>query len=152
MKTYKTIEEVKKDIVDGELNIKDDITIEFSEFDIEANITCFNIKADNIIALGISANDITASDITANDIKANDITANNIKAYDIKADNISYYACCISYKNIECNSINGRRHNSFHKCLDGKLTLIEKKHTITIDGKNIELSEESFNNLKKSLK
>ena len=70
----------------------------------------------------------------------------NIKAWDIK-----YYAFCISYNSIECVTIKGERNNSFHKCLDGKLIIKEKKHTIIIDGKEIELSKESFKALKESL-
>jgi hypothetical protein len=90
---------------------------------------------------------IKARNINARDIKAWDIEARDIKAYDIEAENISYYAFCISYQDIECKSIKGRRENCFHKALDGDIII--KKRVITFDGKDIELSEESYQNLKK---
>jgi hypothetical protein len=87
--------------------------------DIKAgNINAWDIKAGNINAL-----DIKAGNINAWDIKALDINAWDIKALDINARNIDYYAFCIAYKNITCEKIKGRRENSFHKCLDGKLTI-----------------------------
>lgn len=109
-----------------------------------------NIKAGNIDALDINARNIDARNIDALDIDALDIDAGDINALDINAKDINYYASCISYKNIKCTSITGSRENSFHKCLDGEL-IINETHTIEIDGKKIELSEESFNNLKNQL-
>lgn len=50
------------------------------------------------------------------------IKAWDIKAMDINAWDIDYYAVCCSYKNIECNSIKGRRQNCKHFCLDGEIT------------------------------
>lgn len=73
----------------------------------------------------------------------------NINAHNINAYNIRYYAFCVAYYSFWCKSVKGRRENSFHKCLDSEI--VYKKHEITIDGKTIELSEDSFNALKKSL-
>lgn len=131
MKIYNTQEEVNADVKNECLNIYDDVI-----FNCNIYMSSININAYNINAYNINANNINANDINANDINAN---------------NIDYYAFCISYNNIECLSIKGRRKNSFHKCLDGKLTIKHKKHVITIDGKNIELSKESFNSLKEQL-
>ena len=61
---------------------------------------------------------ITCNIVTTGNINAGDINACNIDAYNINAHNIDYNAFCISYNNIKCNSISGRRENSFHKCLD----------------------------------
>jgi len=115
---YKTIEELKKDVVDDTLNTKDNISIEFDldyeELNIYAEeITANNIKAADIKALDIGANNITAYDITANNINAediyannitaNNITANNINAYDINAEDIGAYD--IKAEDINANNI-----------------------------------------------
>lgn len=94
------------------------------------NINAWHIKAGNIDAGNIKAGDIKAEDIKAWDIKAGDIKAGNIDADDINAgnidaDDISYYAVCVSYQNIKCKSITGRRENAKHICLDGKIILKE---------------------------
>ncbi len=136
--------------------------------DIIANdINAHNIKARDIKAIDINAHNIKARDINANDINANDINANDIKAInikawdinswdinarDIKARDISYYAFCISYNKIICTSIKGSRHNSFHKCLDGELTIKEKLQEITIKNKKFMLTLSEINELKNQLK
>ena len=91
-------------------------------FDLEVSA---NIVAGNIIACKIKAHDIYTNEIIADEIIANDIHAHDIKAIDIKADDISYYAVCFAYYNIKCKSIKGRRHNSKHFVLDGKLEVEE---------------------------
>ena len=80
-----------------------------------------------------------------------DIEYYDIKANNIKANNIDYYAFCVSYIKLTCNKISGRRENSSHMCLDSDIVIKPKVYKITIDNKDIELSEESFNALKKSL-
>ena len=134
MKIYKNQEEVEKDVVNGTLKMCGDIKF---EFDLNMDI---DIKADNI----------KAYDIDANNIDANDIKANDIKAYDISADNINYYAVCYAYNNLSCKSIKGKRKNCKHFCLDVDIK-IKNQHKITIDNKEIELSQESFNSLKEQL-
>ena len=42
----------------------------------------------------------------------------NISAWDI-----TYFAVCDVHSNILCKSIKGRRENSKHFCLDGKITI-----------------------------
>ena len=90
-----------------------------------------NIEAGDIDACDIKAGDIKSGDIKAwnirvCDIKAGNIKAGNIDAYNIKANDISYYAFCISYNDIVCKSIKGRRVNSFHKCIDGDLKYVKE--------------------------
>jgi len=126
MKIYKNQEEVEKDVVNGTLKMCDDIKF---EFDLNMDI---DIKADNIKAYDIDANNIKAYDIKANDIDAN---------------NINYYAVCFAYNNLSCKSIKGKRKNCKHFCLDVDIK-IKNQHKITIDNKEIELSQESFNSLK----
>ena len=119
MITFNNIEEVNKLIKDGVLNVNDDIEIAFDGFDIKADIKCRNIYSEGYLR-----------DLSAHDISAHDISVNNISANNILANDISYYAVCFAYKNITCKSIKGRRDNSKHFSLDGKVTIngkVEKK-------------------------
>ena len=146
MKTYTTIEEVKKDIVNGVLRVDDDIHITFDDCEIEADIVCFDLTAHNLIAHDIMAQNITARNINALnitalninalDINADNINADNINAHNINAYNIDYYGVCFAYKNIFCTSIRGRRENAKHFCLDGEITIRDREpETIEILGK-----------------
>ena len=85
-------------------------------------------------------------------INARDINALDINALDINANNINYYAVCFAYNNITCTSIKGSRDNAKHFVLDGKITIKPKTYKIKIDDKEIELSEESYNNFKQQFK
>ena len=154
MKTYTNIKEVNKDIVNGVLRVDDDIHITFDECKIEAdivcrnltayNITAYNITARNVATLNLTALNITAHNIDVHNIDAYNIDAYNIDAYDINANNItarnvdahniSYFAVCSAYENIICDSIEGRRTNAKHFCLDGEITTREPK-TIEVLGK-----------------
>ena len=91
-----------------------------------ANINARNIVARDIFCHDINAFDIIACDIVARNIVARDIDAGNIHAGDINAEDIDYYAICVSYNNIICKSIKGRRYNCFHKALDGEIIIKEK--------------------------
>jgi len=168
MKTYKTQKEVEKDIVDGVLKINEDVTFECN-IDIDASINAPTINAHNINALDINASNINAWDINAYNINASKIDAYNINAWDINASKINantinantinahninaldikYYAFCIAYETLKVKTIKGRRPNSFHKCLDNEIEYKKDTKTISIDGKDIEISEESFEEFKK---
>ena len=103
-----------------DLNIHSDINV----YDIKArNINAWNIKSRNIDAWDISACNINACNINAGNINACDINAVDIEALDIKARDINYDIICCAYKNIKCKSINGRRKNSWHFVLDGKIEI-----------------------------
>jgi len=52
----------------------------------------------------------------------------NINAYDIKAWNISYYAVVFAYNSFKCESVNGRRKNSKHFCLDKEIEFKGRKY------------------------
>lgn len=131
MRVFKSNEELKSLIVDGNIIIHDDINCDFN-IDVNANINAYDIKA--------------------RDIKAGNINANDINAININAIDISYYAFCVVYQNIECESIKGCRGNSSHKCLDGKLTIKEKLKEITIQGETFHLNKENIEDLKNQLK
>jgi hypothetical protein len=127
---------------DVEFTINIDVESDIKACDIKAkNIDAWNINADDIYAHDINAQDINARDINADDINARDIcardiNARNIKALDIKADDITafsikandigYYAFCVAYKSLKCHTIQGRRENSFHKCLDKEIEYIKE--------------------------
>ena len=141
------------DAIDVEFLFDVDVKSNIKARDIDArDIKAWDIKAWDIKAEDIKALDIKAWDIKAWDIKAWDIKAEDIKALDIKAWDISYYGVCFAYKNISCASIKSRRNNARHFCLDGEITIKPKTYTITLDGKEIELSEESYNALVKQFK
>jgi len=148
MKTYKTQKEVEKDIVDDVLKINEDVTFECN-IDIDASINAYNINAYNINAYNINAYNINAWGINAYNINAYNIDAHNIDAHNINAWDIEYHAFCIAYETLKVKTIKGRRTNSFHKCLDNEIGYKKDTKTISIDGKDIEISEESFEELKK---
>ena len=119
MKEFNNIKEIDK------YYNEDTNTYEFVEngerLDVKFN---FNLKTN----ANIYVRDIDASDIDALDINALDIDAWNIDADNIDADNIRYYAVCFAYKNISCKSIKGKRCNSKHFCLDGKIKIKENNN------------------------
>jgi len=139
MKIIKDNQELKSYIVDGVAKFNESIKCDFNiciDADIEAdNIEAHNIEADNI---------------EAHNIYAWNINADNIDAYDINADNISYYAFCIAYNSFKCSSIESRRENSIHKCLDSEIEI--KKTQINLQGQTFKLSLQELNNLKQQLK
>jgi len=104
------------------------------------NINTSNIKTNNINANNINAHNINALDINAWDINAWDINAWDINAHNINALDIKYYAFCIAYETLKVKTIKGKGPNSFHKCLDNEIEYKKDTKTISIDGKNIEIS------------
>jgi len=94
--------------------IGDDLIIR-CDIDIEANINAGNIEARNI-----KAHNIEAFYIKANDIKADDIDIDHINAH-----NISYDTFCIARKSLICETIEGRRENSIHACLNQPIEYIK---------------------------
>jgi hypothetical protein len=136
MKTYKTEEEIKKDVVNGILEINGDVNFECSfslniSLKIEGNIdardiNAWNIDARDINAWNIDARNINAWNINARDINAWNINAWNINAWDINAGNINawniqFYAVCFAYVKLVCRSIVGRRDKSKFFCLDSEV-------------------------------
>lgn len=107
--------------------IEDDETIDVVVFNFDLDVEA-NIDAKTINAFDIRACNIKACNIDACDIKAMNIEAWDINAWNIEAQDISYYAVCFAYNNIKCKSIKGRRNNSKHFVLDGKLELENESH------------------------
>ena len=125
-------------ILDEHLIVEGNIICKEGLWNIEArNIEALDIKARNIDAWNIEAWNIEAGDIQAEDIKAGDI-----QAEDIQAEDISYYAFCIAYNSLKCKSINGRRENSIHKCLDKDIEYTKNEDSeeiIELNGKKYKL-------------
>jgi len=108
-------EELKELVIDGVLDCKgEDLKCGF-DIDIEASI----VNCRNINCRG------------------------DIDCWNIDCCDISYYAFVVAYQDIKCKSIQGRRDNSFHKCLDGELTIKTTeeptKDYIIKDGKKYEV-------------
>lgn len=90
--------------------------------DIKAyDVNVYEILACDIKVWDIKAHNINACNINACDINACDIDAHNITANNINANDIYYYAVCFAYENILCNFIRGKRKDSKHFVLEGKL-------------------------------
>lgn len=83
---------------------------------------------------------------TDDDIKAYNIKARIIDADNINAEKISYHAFCIAYQSFKCKSIEARRENSIHKCLDQEIEFIEDKKV------TIELTQEQLDKIKHLIK
>lgn len=120
-------------VFDFDLNVEANIdaydieALDINAWDIKAcNINADNIKVRNIEAININAWNIDAYNIKAGDIITGNISACNIEAGDISANGISYHAVCFAYDSIKCKSIKGRRKNSKHFVLDGKLEVEEE--------------------------
>ena len=92
----------------------------------ETNTYLFEDDVEFLFDVNVLSN-IDAYNISANNIDAWNINAVNIDALNINANTISYYAVCVAYNNIHCNSIQGRRANSKHFVLDGELIVGGKK-------------------------
>lgn len=105
-----------------------DVIVFGFNLNIKANIDAYDITAYDITAYDINARDINALNISAYNINAEDISASEIEACDINALNINCYAICFANEDIVCNSIEGRRHNSRHFVLDGKLEVKDENN------------------------
>ena len=118
--------------VNDNINAKDIFGYDIKAHDIKAHdiysnaIIANDIYARNIDSLNIKSRYINAVDINGGDIITGNIDAGNICAENIKAKRINYYAIFCAYKNIKCKSIEGRRKNSKHFALDGKIEVEEK--------------------------
>jgi len=163
MKVYSTQKEIDADINNGDLKVNGNIKITFTNCIVAGNIVAENINAGNIVAgnivagniyaLNIDAGNIVAGNINAENINAENINAENINAgniyaLNINAGNIFFYAACIAYETFKCISYEARRNKWVAKCLDGEIEFKDEKHTITLDGKDLEISKESYEAMK----
>jgi len=75
-------------IINGDLIVDDDVSMDVPLLTVYGNIKCHNLFAHDINAYDIDAHDINAYDINAYDINAYDINAHDIDARDIDARDI----------------------------------------------------------------
>jgi hypothetical protein len=132
-KLIATADKTNTIILDEDLEITFDCEIPGS-IKVYGDIDAWKIKAyGDIDARNIDAHNIIAGNIDARNIDAGNINAGNIKAYNIIARNIKYYSFCIAYQSLKCESILGRRQNSFHKCLDQAIEIIKEEKKVIIE-------------------
>jgi hypothetical protein len=113
--------------INGNLIMTEDLTFD-EDLKVSGNILGKDGERFNLTVKGnLNARNINAEKIDALKIDALKIDALNIDALKIDALDISYYAVCFAYENITCKSIKGRRENSKHFCLDGEITIKDKK-------------------------
>ena len=143
-KLIATADKTNTIILDEDLEITFDCEIPCN-IKVFGDIDAWKIKAyGDINAYNIDAHNITAgSNIIARNIKAHNIKAHNIIACNIKSRNIEYYALCIAYESLKCESISGTRENSLHKCLDQEIEIVIEEETVTI-----ELTQEQLDKIK----
>ena len=72
--------------------------------------------------------DFYGSDFDGQDFYGLNFNGWNFNGESFNGEHISYYVWFIAYGDIKCRSIKGRRKNSFHKSLDGKLIIKEEKY------------------------
>ena len=97
MRIYKTQQEVESDIKDGLLKVDDDVKIECN-INIKAHIICRNLNCRNL-------------------------DCRDLNCMDLDCRNLSYYAVAFAYESFKCKSIEGRRNNSKHFCLDSEVII-----------------------------
>ena len=85
------------------------------------DVNARDVNARDVNAMDVNAWNVNARDVNACDVNARDVNARDVNAGDVNAGDISYYAVCFAYHNIKCKSIKGRRDNSKHFVLDGKI-------------------------------
>jgi len=154
MKIIKDNEELKSYIVGGVAKFYESIKCDFDiciDADIEAwDIESHNIEAWNIDVYEIKAHNIEAWNVKAHNVKAHNVKVGDVQAFNIEAHNISYHAFCIAYQSLKCLSIEGRRKNSIHKCLDSEIEI--KNTEIKLQGQTFKLDKSELENLKNQLK
>jgi hypothetical protein len=101
---------LKKDLTkDKDLITDEDVRIEFqlNKGDVR-DIKCKNLYLEN-------------------DSEKFDFNGWDFNGRNFDGKKISYYASFVAYYSIKCTEIKGRRKNSFHKCLDGKIIVNGKE-------------------------
>ena len=123
MRTFNTIEEIKLELIEGNLIIKESVTI-------NCNIprgTIYNLNCLDLTCLNLDCGDLTCRDLTCRDLNCLDLNCMDLTCRDLNCNNLSYYAICSSYNSISCNSYEIRRQNGHAPItLDGSLTIKNK--------------------------
>ena len=80
--------------------------------------------------------DLDCRNLDCWDLDCWDLDCRNLECQELKAKNVSYYGVAVAYNSMEVESIEGRRNNSKHFCLDSEIVIKKKvPKEITKDGK-----------------
>ena len=114
-------------IIEGNLILEKDKVIE-EDLIVKGDIFGKGGRRFNLIIKGnLNCRDLKCRDLKCRDLNCWNLNCRNLSCCDLKARNISYYAVCFAYKNIECETIKGRRKNCKHFVLDGKIIINGKE-------------------------
>ena len=132
MKIYKTQQEVEADIKDGLLKVNDDIKIECN-ININASIMCRdldcgylycqNLDCWDLDCMDLNCGDLNCMDLNCMDLDCKDLNCMDLNCRDLHCGDLSYYAVAFAYESFKCKSIEGRRNNSKHFCLDSEVII-----------------------------
>ena len=82
-----------------------------------------NFKGWDFNGVDFHGRNFNGRDFNGWDFNGVDFNGGNFTGRNFDGRHISYYGWFIAYGDIKCESIKGRRKNSFHKCLDGNLII-----------------------------
>jgi len=137
MRIYKTQQEVESDIKDGLLKVDDDVKIECN-ININASIICWNLDCMNLNCGNLDCRDLNCGNLNCGDLNCGNLNCWNLdcrdlncrnldcrdlNCMDLDCRNLSYYAVAFAYESFKCKSIEGRRNNSKHFCLDSEVKI-----------------------------
>jgi len=117
MKIYKTQQELEADIKDGLLKVNDDVKIECN-ININASIICWNLDCMNL-----NCGNLNCGDLNCGNLNCWNLDCRDLNCMDLHCRNLSYYAVAFAYESFKCKSIEGRRNNSKHFCLDSEVKI-----------------------------
>ena len=149
MLIIKNLNELKKHLTkDKDLVVDEDVRIEFQVPKRELrDVKCRNLflmKDDerfdfngrdftggdfngwNFNGRNFTGRDFNGWNFNGVDFNGGDFTGRNFNGGNFTGKDISYYAVFIANQSVKCTSIKGRRDNSIHKCLDGKIEIVSK--------------------------
>ena len=143
MRTFNTIEEIKLELIEGNLIIKENVTITCNIprgtiYNLNClDLTCLNLDCGDLTCLNLDCGDLDCGDLTCRDLTCRDLNCLDLNCFDLtcmdltcrdlNCNNLSYYAICSSYNSISCNSYEIRRQNGHAPItLDGSLTIKNK--------------------------
>jgi hypothetical protein len=158
MKIIKNYKELKK-LVNKHNDLilpNENVRIEFEPTEEEIrNIECknlsledddqnFNFNGGNFNGWDFNGRDFNGGNFNGWNFNGRNFNGGNFNGRDFNGGKISYYAFFICYGNCEYTEIEGRRKNSFHKCLDGEFI---KKEDDTVEGNTKRISRQSAKEL-----
>ena len=120
----------KDEIIEEDLIVKGSIFGKCGgKFDliVKGNLNCEDLNCRDLDCRDLNCWNLDCRDLNCWNLNCRDLDCLDLSCCDLKARNISYYAVCFAYKNIECETIKGRRENCKHFVLDGKIIINGKE-------------------------